>query len=54
MEGVEGGDHFVGAVPVQLSVATGKFQRALIGLGSAIAKKYLVQTTVFYENLGQL
>ena len=54
VEGVESGDDFVCAVPVQLSITPGQLQRTLISLCAAVAEEDLVQTTVFYQRLSQL
>ena len=54
VEGTESGDDFISPVPVQLAVAPGQFQRALVGLGPAVAEKHPIQAAVFHQQLGQL
>ena len=54
VEGIEGGDDLVGAVLMQLAVATGDFEGALHGFRAAVAEKHPVQTRVFDERRGDV
>ena len=54
VEGVEGGDDFVGAVTVQLAVAPGQLHGAFDGLGTAVAEEHQVEAAVLDEHLGKL
>ena len=54
VEGVEGGDDFVGAVFVQLAVAPRHLERPLHRLGAAVAKENPVHTGVFNQHLGDV
>ena len=54
VEGVERGDDLVGPVLVQLAVAAGQLQRALHGLGAAVAEEHPVHARVLNEHLGDV
>ena len=54
VKGVQGRDDLEGAVLVLLPVLLGQLDRALIGLGAAVADEYLVQRAVLDEDLRQL
>ena len=54
MEGVEGGDDFIGAVALRLAVAPRQLHGALNGLGAAIAEEHQVEAAILDKRLGKL
>ena len=54
VEGVERGDDLEGAVLVQLAVAAGQLERALHGLGAAVAEEHPVHARVVDEHGGDV
>ena len=54
VEGVQRGDHLVGAVQMELAVAACQLHRALVGLGAAVAEEDPVEAAILYQQLGEL